>query len=150
MGFSRQECWSGVPRLALCNVESQLATHSSILAWKVPWTEEPGGLQSIGSQRVEHSWAPHRTMCEISDTRGQGGTVDQYIHPPAITCLPILPKLHQTRVFFKSNLKSITIVMNSFIRFFCASLNSLPINRLWKCPRNCSMKYLSDCPCLII
>ena len=30
------------------------ATHSSILAWRIPWTEEPGGLQSIGSQRVRH------------------------------------------------------------------------------------------------
>ena len=32
-----------------------MANHSSILAWKVPWTEEPGGLQSMGSQRVGHS-----------------------------------------------------------------------------------------------
>ena len=31
--------------------------HSSILAWRIPWTEEPGGLQSIGSQRVVHDWA---------------------------------------------------------------------------------------------
>ena len=31
-----------------------MATHSSILAWKIPWTEEPGGLQSRGSQRVRH------------------------------------------------------------------------------------------------
>ena len=31
------------------------ATHSSILAWRIPWTEEPGRLQSIGSQRVEHN-----------------------------------------------------------------------------------------------
>ena len=30
----------------------EMATHSSILAWKIPWTEEPGGLQSMGSQRV--------------------------------------------------------------------------------------------------
>ena len=30
------------------------ATHSSILAWRIPWTEEPGGLQSMGSQRVGH------------------------------------------------------------------------------------------------
>ena len=30
--------------------------HSSILAWKIPWREEPGGLQSMGSQRVEHDW----------------------------------------------------------------------------------------------
>ena len=31
-----------------------MATHSSILAWRIPWTEEPGGLLSIGSQRVGH------------------------------------------------------------------------------------------------
>ena len=31
-----------------------MATHSSILAWRIPWTEEPGGLQSIRSQRVAH------------------------------------------------------------------------------------------------
>jgi len=32
----------------------KMATHSSILAWEIPWTEEPGGLQSMGSQRVGH------------------------------------------------------------------------------------------------
>ena len=35
-------------------LEKDIATHSSILAWRIPWTEEPGGLQSIGSQRVGH------------------------------------------------------------------------------------------------
>ena len=35
-------------------VEKEMATHSSILAWKISWTEEPGGLQSMGSQRVGH------------------------------------------------------------------------------------------------
>ena len=34
--------------------EKKMATHSSILAWEIPWTEEPGGLQSMGSQRVGH------------------------------------------------------------------------------------------------
>ena len=33
-------------------LEKRMATHSSILAWEIPWTEEPGGLQSMGSQRV--------------------------------------------------------------------------------------------------
>ena len=33
-------------------LEEEMATHSSILAWRIPWTEEPGGLQSMGSQRV--------------------------------------------------------------------------------------------------
>ena len=36
-----------------------MATHSSTLAWKIPWAEEPGGLQSMGSRRVGHNWATH-------------------------------------------------------------------------------------------
>ena len=35
-------------------LEKEMATHSSILAWEIPWTEEPGGLQSMGLQRVRH------------------------------------------------------------------------------------------------
>ena len=35
-------------------LEREMATHSSILAWEIPWREEPGGLQSIGAQRVGH------------------------------------------------------------------------------------------------
>ena len=35
-------------------LEKEIATHSSILAWKIPWTEDPGRLQSMGSQRVGH------------------------------------------------------------------------------------------------
>ena len=38
-------------------LEKEMATHSSILAWRIPWTEEPGGLQPMGSQRVGHDWA---------------------------------------------------------------------------------------------
>ena len=36
-------------------LEKRMATHSSILAWRIPWTEEPGGLQSMESQRVRHN-----------------------------------------------------------------------------------------------
>ena len=35
-------------------LEKETATHSNILAWRIPWMEEPGGLQSMGSQRVRH------------------------------------------------------------------------------------------------
>ena len=38
-------------------LEKEMATHSSILAWRIPWTEEPGGLQPMGSQWVGHDWA---------------------------------------------------------------------------------------------
>ena len=36
------------------SLEKKMATHSSILAWRIPWTEEPGSVQSMGSQRVRH------------------------------------------------------------------------------------------------
>ena len=36
-------------------LEQEMATHSSILAWRIPWIEEPGGLRSIGSQRFRHN-----------------------------------------------------------------------------------------------
>ena len=43
-------------------LEKGMATHSSILAWRIPWTEEPGRLQSIGSQRVRHDLATNNTI----------------------------------------------------------------------------------------
>ena len=59
-------------------LEKEMATHSSSLAWKIPWTEEPGRLQSMGSQRVGHDWATllhtswkdepqmdHRSKCKL-------------------------------------------------------------------------------------
>ena len=46
-----QETWTWEDPL-----EKEMATHSSILAWRIPWTEEPGGPQSMGSQRVGHGW----------------------------------------------------------------------------------------------
>ena len=43
-------------------LEEEMATHSRILAWETPWTEEPGGLQSRGSQRVGHNWATNTKL----------------------------------------------------------------------------------------
>ena len=43
-----------------------MATQSSILAWKIPWTEEPGGLKSMGSRRVGHDWATEHTLTHTS------------------------------------------------------------------------------------
>ena len=42
-----------------------MATHSSILAWKIAWTEEPGGLQSMGSQRVKHVGVTEHTHIHV-------------------------------------------------------------------------------------
>jgi len=45
----------------MVSLEKEMATHSSILAWKIPWIEEPGGLQSMGSKRVRHNLATEHT-----------------------------------------------------------------------------------------
>ena len=44
--------------------EKEMATHSSILAWEIPWTEEPGLLQSIGFQSVRRNWATKQPESE--------------------------------------------------------------------------------------
>ena len=45
-----------------------MTTHSSIVAWKIPWTEEPGGLQSMGSQRAGHDSATEHTQKTFDTT----------------------------------------------------------------------------------
>ena len=47
-------------------MEKEMANHSSILAWRIPWTEEPGGLQSTGSQRVGYDWATSLSFSPLS------------------------------------------------------------------------------------
>ena len=51
-------------------LEEGTATPSSILAWRIPWTEEPGGLWSIGSQRVEHNGSNLACMHYLLGTKG--------------------------------------------------------------------------------
>ena len=48
------------------SLEEEMATHSSSLAWEIPWTEAPRGLQSMGSQRVGHDWATKHTHTRLS------------------------------------------------------------------------------------
>ena len=62
-------------------LEEGTATHSSILAWRIPWTEEPGGLGSIGSQRVGHTeiFTDKRTRNELATAETLGGGGGQQI-----------------------------------------------------------------------
>ena len=48
-------------------LEKEMAIHSRTIAWKIPWTEEPGRLQSMGSQRVGHDWATLRSLSLYKD-----------------------------------------------------------------------------------
>ena len=62
---SREPTWQGSwhkrhefnPWVRKIPLEEEMAIHSSIIAWRIPWTEEPGGLQFMGSQRVRHDWS---------------------------------------------------------------------------------------------
>ena len=56
-------------------LEKEMATHSSILSWRIPWTEEPGGLESMGSQKVRHDWVTNtftffQTIALVSKSLG--------------------------------------------------------------------------------
>ena len=65
-------------------LEQEMATHCSILAWKTPWTEDPGRLQSKGSQRVRHNWA-HTYTLNIKKwlflVHWKSGTLGEGLHP---------------------------------------------------------------------
>ena len=50
-------------------LEEEMATHSSILAWIISWTEEPGGLQFMGLQIIGHNWVHTHTQCKILDQK---------------------------------------------------------------------------------
>ena len=55
-----------------------MATHFSILAWRIPWTEEPGKLQSIGQKRVGHAWATNTHKVDTSKKLGPNGNKVAY------------------------------------------------------------------------
>ena len=74
-----------------------LTTYSNILAWRIPWTEEPGGLQSMGSQRVRHNWAINAftfTLVRIkrvrksASERGEQASTQAQQMAPMASCPP--------------------------------------------------------------
>ena len=74
---AKQEMW--VRFLGLEDpLEKEMATHSNILDWRIPWTEEPGRLQSIGLQRVRHDWVAEYTcmagLILTTNLCGNGGS----------------------------------------------------------------------------
>ena len=52
-------------------LEKEMATHSSVLAWRIPWTEEPGGLQSMGWQRIRHDWVTNANTNDFIEWTGK-------------------------------------------------------------------------------
>ena len=74
------------------SLEKEMAIHMSFLAWRIPWTEEPGGLQFTGSQRVGHDWAAFTFMIK---TLKLG--MDE-MHPSIITAYLTRPQLTYSMV----------------------------------------------------
>ena len=67
-----------------------MATHSSILAWRIPWTEEPGGLQSTGSQRVGHGWVTSLSLSNYGESNEDNGDLLQKV--PRMYCYTQCPQ----------------------------------------------------------
>ena len=67
-------------------LEKEMATHSSTPAWKIPWTEEPGGLQSMGSQRVRHNGATLLTYYRHAYVFSHFSHVQLFMTPWTIAC----------------------------------------------------------------
>ena len=80
-------------------LEKEKTTHSSILARKIPWTEESGRLESIGAQRVWHSWAPTHTHFSHLENKGFGEYEPRHVsHLPNTWTPPI-----QAQWYFSEN-----------------------------------------------
>ena len=73
------------------SLEKEMSTHSTILAWRIPRTEEPGGLQSMGLQRVRHDWVTSHTHTMVAEGFPGGSVVK---NPPAnagdVGSIPVL------------------------------------------------------------
>ena len=83
-------------------LERRMGSHSSILAWRIPWTEEPGGLQFISSQRVGHDWATF--------THSWGTDLSSFFHHSNLLQMPEDHKMVNTEFFWWCS----QLVINNF------------------------------------
>ena len=83
-------------------LEKEMATHSNILVWEIPWTEEPGGLQSMGSQRVGYSLMTKTTTTKEVHFEVLGAT-SQSSSPEGIL-------EHRNHVTFPNSLTSVSCI----------------------------------------
>ena len=79
-----------------------MATHSSNLAWEIPWTEEPGGLQSMGSPRIGHDFATKHAHTMGKKTQNNTKRLDKIVYSASFNCncLKMACMHTHTHVFF--------------------------------------------------
>ena len=101
-----------------------MATHSSILAWKIPWTEEPGGLQPMGSQRVRQDWVTNAYTVDINHIVVQLLSCVQLFATPSTAACQASLSFTVSQSLLK--LMSIESVMPSNHLILCGPLLLLP------------------------
>ena len=126
-------------------LEEEMATHSGILAWRIPWTEEPGGLQSIGSQRVRDDWndSAHTNTCVLYRLFSKCGFQDFSINISYHlgTCskhrFPGVPRIYWIR---NPRMRAWQFEFIKFIRKFWKfwTTNNFCIQQVWK--NNCLLR----------
>ena len=86
-------------------LEKEMATHSSTLAWKIPWTEKPGRLQSMGSQRVRHDWATSLSLYPQRKCYDKSRQLEKVLESPLDfkEIKPVNPKGNQPWIFIGRN-----------------------------------------------
>ena len=82
-----------------------MATHCSILVWKIPWTEDPGGLQSMGSQRVRHN--------SVGMHRGS-----DYTSTPSQKCMPLAKKRTHNKNIWVGGERTLHLIC-FFLHLYC-------------------------------
>ena len=147
-----------------------MGTHSSIFAWEIPWTEEPGGLQSMGSQRVGHNWATSPYI-KLNNTFmfNEGHLLNtSYENWVFIRLKSTLRTLKSALfsvayLFFTDSVRFSSVQSLSHVRLFAtswitarqaslsitnsrSSLNSLPLNRWCHPAISSSVVPFSSCP----
>ena len=110
------------------SLEKGMATHSSILAWRIPWTEKPGRLQSIGLQRVGHDWAHVRSDMQFVSLKNSLEEFSFFNREYAIHIFYIVLSLCESCIFQEISLFYLTyeidwwkIISNSHLTFYFSS-----------------------------
>ena len=102
-------------------LEKEMAIHSSSIAWKIPWTEEPGRLQSMGSQRVRHDWVTSLSL-SLSLSRKSDS-----FSPTSQQIYILLLRNHKVQFFFKK----IFVYYFLFLTALCSMQNLSCLTRDW-------------------
>ena len=137
-------------------LEKEMAIHSSTLAWKIPWTEEPGRLQSMGSQRVRHDWATSlsfpflMSIFQCYFLSSSHPLLPHCVHKSVYICVsvPALCKLiHQYHFSIFSIYVLIYILVFLFLTYFI--WQALGVSTSLELTQICSFSRLSSIPLYI-